>query len=60
MAGILDDVMGAVGTISTLAGQTADPAQPNPPVADRLAALEQMAVTLGPLLEKLAPLLEKI
>jgi hypothetical protein len=60
MAGIVDDVMGAVGAVSSLAGQVADPAQPNPPTEDRLTAVEQAIVTWGPLLEKLAPLLEKV
>ena len=60
MAGVLDDVMSAVGTVSTLAGQVADPAQPNPPTEDRLSAVEQAITTWGPLLEKLAPLLEAV
>ena len=60
MAGILDDVLGAVGAVSNISEQVADPAQPNPPAEDRMAALEQAVVTFGPLLEKLAPLLEKV
>lgn len=60
MAGILDDVMGAVGAVSTITQQVANPQTPNPPTEDRLASLENFVVTFGPILEKLAPLIEKI
>ena len=64
MAGILDDVLGAVGTVA----QVAAGAQPSntggqavaQTTADRLAALESFVTTWGPALEKLAPLLEKL
>lgn len=60
MAGILDDLAGAVGTVSTLAGQAADPNTATPLVEDRLTALESFVTTWGPLIEKLAPLIEKV
>ncbi len=60
MAGILDDVMGAVGAVSTITQQVADPQTPNPPTDERLAALENFVVTWGPVLEKLAPMFEKL
>ncbi len=60
MAGILDDLTAAVGTVSTLAGQAADPNTPTPPTEDRLTAIEGFVTTWGPVLEKLAPLLEAV
>lgn len=60
MPGILDDLAGAVGTVATLSGQAADPNITTPPVADRLTALESFVTTWGPLIEKLAPLIEKV
>lgn len=63
MAGILDDLVGAVGAVATTAAAGQDPttsaARPQQ-TEDRLAALEQFAITFGPMLEKLAPLLEKL
>jgi hypothetical protein len=63
MAGILDDLMGAVNTVAAVAAPppagslpTAQPA----PVEDRLGALENFVGTWGPVLEKLAPMLEKL
>jgi len=64
MAGILDDLVGAAQAVAaTSANAPAGPvpeqaAQPS--VSDRLAALENFAITFGPVLEKLAPLLEKL
>ena len=60
MAGILDELTAAVGTVSTLSQQVADPAQPNPPTEDRLAAVESFVTTWGPLIAKLSPLLEAV
>ena len=66
MASILDDVMGAVATVATTAAPTAmqaagvTPVTPAGSTEDRLAALEQLALTWGPALMKLAPLLEKL
>lgn len=60
MAGILDELAGAVGTVSALSGQAADPNTATPPVEDRLTALESFVTTWGPLIEKLAPLIEKV
>ena len=60
MAGIFDEVMGAVGTVSTLATQAADPNTTTPPVEDRLTALEGFVTQWGPLIEKIAPLIEKL
>lgn len=60
MPGLLDELAGAVGTVSTLAGQAADPNTATPPVEDRLTAIEGFVTTWGPLLAKLEPLLEKL
>ena len=67
MAGILDDVMGAVGAVQTISGTAAAAADPEntavtvaPSTDDRLAALENFVITWGPALEKLAPLIEKL
>lgn len=70
MAGIFEDLLGAVGAVQTLstaaqqAPAAADPSNPAgvtaPPVEDRVAALEQFVVTWGPVIEKLAPLIEKL
>ena len=64
MAGILDDVMGAVGAVASVA-QAAQPANTGGTAVaqttqDRLAALESFVATWGPVVEKLAPMLEKL
>lgn len=60
MAGILDDLAGTVGKVASLSAYAADPNIPTPPVEDRLTALESFVTTWGPLIEKLAPLIEKV
>jgi len=74
MAGILDEVAQAVGAVAANAAPPA-PAQAAPAdpsvwplpasvpatsVEDRLSALEDFAVKWGPVIEKLAPMLEKL
>ena len=63
MAGLFDDLVSAVGAVqattapvATVAGTPIAPAS----TEDRLAAVEQFVVTWGPVIEKLAPLLEKL
>ena len=64
MAGILDDMMTAVGAVA----QVAAGAQPSntggtavaQTTQDRLAALESFVATWGPVVERLAPMLEKL
>lgn len=60
MASILDALTPEIQAVSTLAAQAAAPDVTTPPAEDRLAALEQFVVTWGLVLEKLAPLLEKL
>jgi len=63
MAGILDDLVGAVGAVATAAAGAQGPvpeAAGQASLPDRVAALENFAITFGPVLEKLAPLLEKL
>jgi len=61
---LLDDLVGAaqaVATTSAVAAQGPVPEQAaQPSMPDRIAALENFVVTFGPVLEKLAPLLEKL
>jgi hypothetical protein len=73
MAGILDDLVGAVGAVAA-ASQGAPPAPTTnidpatvtgavtvaTTTETRLAALESFVATWGPIVEKLAPLLEKL
>jgi hypothetical protein len=73
MAGILDDLVGAVGAVATASQGAPPPATTNIDPAtvtgavtvattteNRLQALESFVATWGPLIEKLAPLLEKL
>jgi hypothetical protein len=59
MSGIFDDLAGAVGAVAQSATPAQNPAA-EPTTEDRIANLEQFVVTWGPLIEKLAPLLEKL
>jgi hypothetical protein len=59
MSGILDDLAGAVGAVAATATPAQNPAA-EPSIEDRLATVEQFVVTWGPVIEKLAPLLEKL
>ena len=63
MAGLFDDLVSAVGAVqattvpvNTVAGTPIPPAS----TEDRLAALEGFVTTWGPIVEKLAPLVEKL
>ena len=69
MSGLFDDLVGAVGAVAATAAPSAvaaagvvpvAPADTPPSIEDRLAAVEQFALTWGPTLIKLAPLLEKL
>ena len=70
MAGIFDDLLGAVGSVAAAAqpsapiGDTTTPAGQTPAgvpsVIDRLTALEGFVATWGPVVEKLAPLMQKL
>ena len=64
MAGLFDDLVGAVGAVA----QTAAGAQPSNTATaavaqstqDRLTALESFVSTWGPVIERLAPMIEKL
>jgi len=64
VARILDDVMGAVQAVQAVAPATAGSPSSSTAIAqttqDRLAALEAFVVRWGPVIERLAPLLEKL
>jgi hypothetical protein len=73
MAGILDDLVGAVGAVAAASQGAPPPATTSVDAGaltgavtvattteSRLAAMEQAWATWGPIIEKLAPLLEKL
>jgi hypothetical protein len=66
MAGIFDDLRNVVENVAVTAAPEAmtaagvSPTSPAAATGDRLATLEQFALTWGPTLLRLAPLLEKL
>ena len=63
MAGLFDDLVSAVGAVQATTAPVATVAGTPVPVAsteDRLSALEGFVTTWGPIVEKLAPMLEKL
>ena len=66
MADIFSDITQAIGTVAAISPAIPTPANSTvavpaaPTTEDRLVALEQFAVQRGPVIEKIAPLLEAL